>query len=150
MATQSEQFEEQARRARTRLSETLEALRTRMTPRQVVDQLADYASRGPAAEFFHNLAREARENPLPLTLIGVGVAWLIIASGLSSRTRVENAARRQAAYEERPNELSGRSVAISPEANRDTLDETATALAVAAEATREPHSDAARVMEPSP
>jgi hypothetical protein len=88
MATQSEQLEQQARHHRARLSETIEALRDRMTPGQVVDQVADYAQHGPATEFFRNLGREIRENPLPLTVIAIGVAWLIMASNLSSRARI--------------------------------------------------------------
>src|SRR3984893_4821862 len=87
MGTQSEQLERKAHQVRARLTETLEELRARMTPGQVVDQLADYAREGLAAEFFRNLAREIRENPLPLALIGAGVAWLIIASSQASRAR---------------------------------------------------------------
>lgn len=89
MRTQSEQLEEQARRTRARLSETMEALHTRMTTGQVVEQLADYARRGAPAQFLRNLGRDAVENPLPLTLIGVGVAWLILASSRSPRVDVE-------------------------------------------------------------
>ena len=44
-----------------------------MTPGQVIDQVIDYAREGPAAEFGRNLAREVRENPLPLVLIGIEV-----------------------------------------------------------------------------
>jgi hypothetical protein len=87
MGTQSEQLEQQAHQLRAQISQTIHAIRDRMTPGQVVDQVANYAQRGPAAEFFRNLGREARENPLPLTLIAAGVAWLIIASSLSSRAR---------------------------------------------------------------
>jgi Protein of unknown function (DUF3618) len=87
MGTQSEQIEQQAHRLRAQISETIQAIRDRMTPGQVVDQVADYAQRGPAADFFRNLGREARENPLPLTLIAVGVLWLVIESSLSSRAR---------------------------------------------------------------
>jgi hypothetical protein len=47
----------------------------------------DHVRQGPAAEFVGNLAREVRQNPLPLTLIAVGVAGLIIASSLSPRAR---------------------------------------------------------------
>jgi Protein of unknown function (DUF3618) len=65
MGTQSEQLERKAHQVRTRLTETLEELRAGMTPGQVVDQLADYARESPAAEFFANLAREIRQNPLP-------------------------------------------------------------------------------------
>jgi hypothetical protein len=88
MGTESERIEQQARHHRARLSETIEALRDRITPGQVVDQVAGYAQHGPAAEFFRNLGREIRENPLPITVIAIGVAWLIIASNLSSRARI--------------------------------------------------------------
>ena len=87
MGTQSEEIEQQAHQLRAQVSETMQAIRDRMSPGQVVDQVADYAQRGPAAEFFRNLGREARENPLPLTLIAIGIAWLIVASSLSSRAR---------------------------------------------------------------
>lgn len=87
MATQSERLERETSQARARLSTTVDQLRGRMTPGQLVDQLADYAREGPATEFFHNLAREIRENPLPLTLIGIGVAWLIVAGSRSSAAR---------------------------------------------------------------
>jgi len=92
MANQSEKLEREAGRTRAQLSETLEELRARMTPGQVIDQLIDYAREGPAAEFGRNLAREVRENPLPLVLIGIGVAWLIAASSRSSRALIASAA----------------------------------------------------------
>jgi hypothetical protein len=126
METKSEQFEEQARRARARLSETAEALRTRMTTGEVVDQFADYARQGPPAQFFRNLTREAVENPLPLTLIGIGVAWLIIASRLS-RARVEHSVPRQVACGG-GNELLGRPVEIGSAGDREELDEAAASL----------------------
>jgi hypothetical protein len=56
-----------------------------MTPGQVIDQLLAYAREGPAADFRRNLANEVRENPLPLVLIKIGIAWLIVASSRSSR-----------------------------------------------------------------
>jgi hypothetical protein len=65
METQSEQLERKAQQARARLTETLEELRAGMTPGQVVDQLADYAREGPAAEFFRNLARQNLRKPAP-------------------------------------------------------------------------------------
>jgi hypothetical protein len=122
MGTQSEQFEEQARRARARLSATLEALRTRMTTGQVIDQVADYARGGPPARFFRNLTREAVENPLPLTLIGVGVAWLIIASRLS-RPRVEHRLPQQVAYEGGGSKILARPLEMGPAGDREKLDE---------------------------
>jgi hypothetical protein len=95
MGTQSEQLEREAHQVRARLTKTLEELRAVMTPGQVVDQLADSAREGPAAESFRNLIREIRENPLPLTLIGAGVSWLIIASSRSSRARAKHSTVRE-------------------------------------------------------
>jgi hypothetical protein len=68
MANNSEKLEREAGRTRAQLAETLDALRARMTPGQVIDQLIDYAREGPGAGFGRNLAREVRENPLPLVL----------------------------------------------------------------------------------
>jgi Protein of unknown function (DUF3618) len=43
MANQSEKLEREAGRTRAQLSETLDELRARMNPGQVIDQLIDYA-----------------------------------------------------------------------------------------------------------
>src|SRR6201987_455115 len=92
MEPQSEQLRREAEAARWQLSATLEEFRDRITPGRVVDQLIDYTGHGPAADFLRNLGRAARENPMPLALIGIGVAWLIIASNRTSRTVVATAA----------------------------------------------------------
>ena len=46
----------------------------------------------PAAEFLRNLGREVRENPMPLVLIGIGIAWLMVASSRTSRAAIASAA----------------------------------------------------------
>jgi Protein of unknown function (DUF3618) len=92
MKSQSEQFEREAEETRWRLAGTLEELRDRMTPGRVVDELVDYTRDGPAAEFLRNLGREVRENPMPLVLIGIGIAWLMLASSRTSRNAITSAA----------------------------------------------------------
>lgn len=92
MTSQSEQFEREAEETRWQLAGTLEELRDRMTPGHVVDELVDYTRSGPAAEFLRNLKREVRENPIPLVLIGIGIAWLMAASSRTSRTAIASAA----------------------------------------------------------
>src|ERR1700747_1599218 len=93
MESQSEQFEREAEETRWRLAGTLEELRDRMTPGRVVDQVVDYTRDGPAAELLRNLGREVRENPMPLVLIGIGCAWLMLASSRTSRAAIASAAR---------------------------------------------------------
>ena len=78
MANNSEKLEREAGGTRAQLAEALDALRARMTPGQVIDQLIDYAREGPGAGFGRNLAREVREHPLLLVLIGIGIAWLMV------------------------------------------------------------------------
>jgi len=85
MARQTEQLEREAEDVRGQLAGSLAELRYRITPGQVIDELLDYAREGPAAEFLRNLAREIRENPVPLLLIVIGIGWLAIAT---SRRRI--------------------------------------------------------------
>ncbi len=79
MTQRSEQLKQEAEQSRAHLAETLEELRGRITPGQVVDQFVDYAGDSGAGEFFRNLGRQAVSNPLPVTLIGAGLAWLMLA-----------------------------------------------------------------------
>jgi hypothetical protein len=92
MESQSARLEREIEDARSQLSETLEELRGRMTPGRVVDQVIDYTRDSPAGDFFRNLGREVRENPLPLVVIGIGMAWLLLASNRTSRKAIAAAA----------------------------------------------------------
>src|SRR5262245_51640712 len=92
MESQSEQFEREIEETRWQLTGTLDELRDRMTPGRVVDQLIDYTRNGSAAEFLRNMGREIRENPMPLVLIGIGIAWLMVASSRTARTAIASSA----------------------------------------------------------
>jgi hypothetical protein len=96
MMHQSERLEREAEEARYHLAESLNELRFRVSPGQVVDQIIDYAREGPIADFLGNLSREMRENPVPLLLIGIGISWLVLATSLSSRRRTIVERKRQA------------------------------------------------------
>jgi hypothetical protein len=89
MTRLSEQLEHEAEIARTNLTADLDELRHRITPGQIVDEVADYARDTPVAEFARNLVRDLRENPLPLLLIGAGIAWSIFNSSRRPRIVVE-------------------------------------------------------------
>jgi hypothetical protein len=89
MARQSEQLEREAEEARYHLAQSLDELRLRATPGQIVDQIADYAREGPVADFLGNLTREMRNNPVPLLLIGIAITWLVAATSLSARSRTK-------------------------------------------------------------
>src|SRR5512138_3900490 len=92
MTRLSEQLEREAEIARTNLAADLAELRHRMTPGQIVDEVTDYARDTPVAEFARNLVRDLRENPLPLLLIGAGIAWSIFNRSRRPRIVVEGCA----------------------------------------------------------
>jgi len=82
--TYTEQLEREAEITRTHLSANLDELRGRLSPANVVDRLVGYVQDGSGRQFFHNLKRQIANNPLPVTLIGAGVAWLVMANGRAS------------------------------------------------------------------
>jgi hypothetical protein len=79
----SEQLERETERTRAEISATLDELRARLSPGQVLDQLLDYASDSKGGTFYRNLQQQVVANPVPVTLVGLGLAWL----GMSSRRR---------------------------------------------------------------
>ena len=67
--TYSEQLERETETCRNELADTLDELRTRMTPGEVVDQLVDYAKDTTGGQFFENLKQQIANNPLPVALV---------------------------------------------------------------------------------
>jgi ElaB/YqjD/DUF883 family membrane-anchored ribosome-binding protein len=69
----------QADIARTRgdMDATLHAIEQRLTPGQLVDQGLDYLRNSGAREFASNLGGSVKNNPLPVALVGIGIAWLM-------------------------------------------------------------------------
>lgn len=73
-------------RTRSELQDTLSAIEQRMTPSQLIDQGVDYLRHSGAREYISNLGESAKQEPIPLALVGVGLAWLMLSSGRESRT----------------------------------------------------------------
>jgi hypothetical protein len=72
-------------RKRTDLDDTLQAIERRLTPGQLVDQGLDYLRRNNARAFASNLGASVRDNPLPVALVGIGLAWLMATNGRDAR-----------------------------------------------------------------
>lgn len=66
-------------RTRNEMDYTLSAIERRLTPGQLVDQGIDYLRQSGANEFVQNLAGQVKYNPLPVTLVGIGLTWLMAA-----------------------------------------------------------------------
>jgi hypothetical protein len=78
-----EQIEGEIRSTRHDIDRTLDALQTRLSPGQLVDQALGYMKSG-GGEFATNFGRTVSQNPIPVTLLGLGVLWLM-CSGSSPR-----------------------------------------------------------------
>lgn len=64
-------------RTRGEMDRTLSAIEQRLTPGQLMDQSLDYLKSSGANEFVHNLGGAAKNNPLPVALVGIGLTWLM-------------------------------------------------------------------------
>jgi hypothetical protein len=77
----SRQVERECEQARASFAQTLDELRARATPGQLVDEAIDYVRATNNAAFFRNLGQQIVDNPLPVALVGTGFAWLMIQNG---------------------------------------------------------------------
>lgn len=87
MTDRTDETERLAREAaahRDRVQGTLDELEQRLSPGQLLDQALSHLNASNARSnmrgFGENLGRTARDNPMPVTLIGVGLAWLAMSS----------------------------------------------------------------------
>ncbi|HLU06668.1 MAG TPA: DUF3618 domain-containing protein [Woeseiaceae bacterium] len=72
-------LEEDIDRTRASLGRTVDALERRLSPGELVDQALGMA-RDHGGEFATNLGRSVRNNPMPVILTGVGLAWMMASS----------------------------------------------------------------------
>ena len=72
-------------RTRARVSSTLDQLRDRLSPGQMMDEMLDYARGSGGADFARNLGAAVRDNPVPVMLIGAGIGWLMFAGSRDTR-----------------------------------------------------------------
>jgi hypothetical protein len=75
----SAEIEREVEGTRARLTDTLDELRERVSPGQLMDQVVDYIRGSGGADFAQNLGQAVRDNPLPVLLIGAGVTWLMVS-----------------------------------------------------------------------
>ena len=80
MARLSERLEREAEAARAELAASLDELRARLTPGQVLDQLVGQARNRAPGQFIGNLGHQVRDNPIPATLMGAALVWLMLGT----------------------------------------------------------------------
>ena len=80
----SEDVEREVETSRGNLDRTVEALRSKMTPGQLFDETA-HAMGGAGQQVLSKFIDQAKENPMPLAVMGLGLAWLMTSNKTGSR-----------------------------------------------------------------
>jgi hypothetical protein len=84
------EIERDVQRSRADIEHTLDAIQERLSPGQLVDQALNYFRGGRGVDFARNLGDSIAANPIPVTLMGVGLAWMMF-SGQRTGEREEAA-----------------------------------------------------------
>lgn len=79
-----EEIESDIERTRADFSSTIDAIQRKLSPSAMMDDAVDYALSTTPGAFSMNLVNQVRDNPIPVALIGIGIAWLM-ASGRTSQ-----------------------------------------------------------------
>ena len=83
----SSQIEREVEATRANVEDTVEALKDKMSIGQMVDEASRYFGDKGGSQLVSNLGTQIRDNPLPLLLIGAGVAWLMTGRGTQVGSR---------------------------------------------------------------
>ena len=77
--SQLERIEHDLSGTRAHLDVTIDALRRKLAPGEMVDRAISSAKETGGGAFGRNLAGTVRGHPVPVALIGVGLAWLMLS-----------------------------------------------------------------------
>jgi ElaB/YqjD/DUF883 family membrane-anchored ribosome-binding protein len=79
MSIETDRIEADVQQSRHRLKDTLSELGSKISPGQLLDEGIGLIQ-GTAGQFAGKLGRQVRDNPLPILLVGAGIAWLVVSS----------------------------------------------------------------------
>ena len=83
--TETARLERETEETRAQLEHTLDELRARMSPGQLLDQATGYLRNSSGRAFLGNLRDEVVRNPVPIALVGAGIAWIAISGAVGRR-----------------------------------------------------------------
>jgi Protein of unknown function (DUF3618) len=73
------EIEREVKQERAHVERTLDELQERLSPGQLIDQAVTYLRGSGGADLMRNLGETVKQNPMPLALVGVGLAWMMFA-----------------------------------------------------------------------
>lgn len=96
MSMETDRIEADVQQSRHRLNDTLSEIGSKLSPGQMLDEGLGLLQ-GQAGRFAGQLGRQVRDNPLPVLLIGAGIAWLVA----SNRQSLHSTDREEEAFHQR-------------------------------------------------
>ena len=75
----ADEVQREVRESRAQVEETLEAIQERLSPGQMFDQAVHYLRSSGGNDFVRNFGATVRDNPVPVALLGTGLAWLMLS-----------------------------------------------------------------------
>ncbi|GHC26185.1 hypothetical protein GCM10010082_19130 [Kushneria pakistanensis] len=81
-----EEIEADINKTRSHLDDTLSDFQERFSSDSMMHSAMEYVKSDSARDYFSNLGRSVRDNPMPAALIGVGIGWLIYSSNSDSKS----------------------------------------------------------------
>ena len=81
-----EQLEREIALTRSEMDHTLSAIQNRLSPDALMHQAVDYVRYG-AGDYVSNLGATIKQNPVPFTLLGISLAWLMVSGRGDPRER---------------------------------------------------------------
>lgn len=94
----SSQIEREIEQDRRRIEERIGAIQEKLSPGQLIDEMLAYAKGHGGAEFASNLKNSAVNNPLPVALVGVGLAWLMAKPAAAGDVRQSSSGMTETEY----------------------------------------------------
>ena len=89
MSESPEQIREESERRRAHVAELIDELRDHVTPAEIVNQVIGVdGGQEIVRHFGQELRRQVRTNPIPVAVIGLGVAWLLFADALRRQRQI--------------------------------------------------------------
>ncbi|MET4634937.1 hypothetical protein [Kaistia defluvii] len=81
----SAELEREAEAARAKVAGTAQSIRNKLTAGQMIDEFSEMLTGGDLSGMAHNLKAQVRDNPLPIALVGAGIAWLAFGRGVTGQ-----------------------------------------------------------------
>lgn len=86
-----EEIEAEINDTRSHMDRTLDDFQQRFSSDSMMHNAMDYMKSDATREYFSNLGRTVRDNPMPAALIGLGIGWMMYSNNSSSSNpRVRN------------------------------------------------------------